>query len=399
MINLRSNRFKFIIHGFFYNGAISTAEPATVLPLIVNYFSSSNVLIGIFSSLLRGSAVIMQLYAAFHAQSYSRVINYLRFIFIFRFLAWASIGVSIYFLGNTNPNLTLLCFGISLFLFSFSAGFGTVYFQELMGKSFTKEYRGQTLAYRQLFAGLAAILSGFLSAWFLRTYEKPLSFAYLFFASTIIMSIGYIALGSVKEFPKQKVAVRERNFRQFLRNANRYLKYDRILRLQIIVMLISYTHLFVLPFVILNIKNQMNLADAGILLSVQMGGAMLSNLLWARMSKTNLNKQIVSISFVLIIMALIIAVIFQSFWWYATLFFLVGSAADGFKLAFSNLILIIASEDKRPMYVAVQNNITSLGLFFSIPGGFFLNMMGFTPLIISVILILFSGLFLSFRLK
>jgi MFS family permease len=399
MINIRSNRNKFVIHGFFYSGAISTAEPSTVLPLIVNYFSSSNVLVGIFSSLLRGGAVIMQLYAAFHAQSYTKVINYLRFIFIFRFLSWFSIGLSIYIFGNTNPQLTLLYFGLGLFFFSFSAGFGTVYFQELMGKSFSKEYRGQTLAYRQFFAGLAAILSGFVSAWFLREFEKPDSFAYLFFASTIIMSIGYFALGSVKEFPKKKVLSREKNFNQFLRNTRRFLKYDKVLRFQIITMLISYSHLFALPFIVLNIKNEINLADAGILLAIQMSGAMLSNIVWGQMSRRNLNKEIVMISFILMILALSIAIVFQNFWWYSVLFFLVGSSSDGFKLAYNNLILIIASEDKRPIYVAIQNNLTSLGLFFSIPGGFFLNYIGFTPLVMIVIIILLLGLILSFRLK
>ncbi|OFY76603.1 MAG: hypothetical protein A2265_01850 [Bacteroidetes bacterium RIFOXYA12_FULL_33_9] len=369
------------------------------MPLIVNYFSSSNILVGIFSSLLRGGAVVMQMYAAFYAQGYERVINYLRFIFIFRFAAWFSIGLSIYFFGNSNPDLTLLLFGIGLFLFSFSAGFGTVYFQELMGKCFTKEYRGQTLAYRQFFAGLAAILSGFLSAYFLRTFDKPMSFAYLFFVSSIIMVFSYFALGSIKEDAKKKVMIREKSFKQFLRNTRRFLKYDKNLRFQIIIMLISYTYLFALPFVVLNIKSHMNLADAGILLSVQMGGAMISNLAWARMAKRNLNKQIVIISFALMIVAFFIAIIFQNFWWYGVLFFLVGSSNDGFKLAFSNLILIITTEDKRPVYIAIQNNITSLGLFFSIPGGFLLNLLGFVPLIIIVIAMLFMGLFLSLKLR
>ena len=88
LIDLRSNRLKFVIHGFFVSSGIHVAEPSTILPLIVNYFSQSNILLGFFSSLVRGGAIIMQLYTAFYAQSYTRVMKPLRIILVKEMLHW-----------------------------------------------------------------------------------------------------------------------------------------------------------------------------------------------------------------------------------------------------------------------------------------------------------------------
>lgn len=51
------------------------------------------------------------------------------------------------------------------------------------------------------------------------------------------------------------------------------------------------------------------------------------------------------------------------------------------------------------IYFAIQNNLTSLGLFFSIPGGIFLNLIGYKPLIVITIVVLTFGLYLSIRLR
>lgn len=400
-IDIKSNRIKFITHGFFYSAGIGIAEPSTVLPVIVNYFSSSNVLIGLFSSLLRGGAVFMQLYAAFYAQSYKRVLPKLNIIFIFRFLTWFSIGLSIYFFGQNYHTLTLWLFGIGLFLFSFSAGFGTVYFSELMGKSFSNEYRGKTLAYRQFFSGVSAIASGALSAWFLKNFDKPMSFAILFFVSAFVMSLGYLSVALVKEFPKEKVSEKEKNFGEFLKNTVKTLKSDNLLKYQIITRLITYSYLFVFPFVGIKAIKQFDLdmSFAGIFAFLLMSGAMLSNIIWAKLSGKSKNTLIVKVSFVLMILAMLIVLFAQNYIVYSLVFVIAGAAADGFKISFMNLIFNISPAEKRPVYIAIQNNLTSLGMFFSIPGGALLSLLGYNILTSLIIILMLTGLYLSFNLK
>ena len=83
-INNPKNNYKNISHAFFLSLAITIAEPSTILPLIIHHFSQNLVIVGLFVSLLRGGSVIIQLYAAFHAQAYKRVIPYLSKVFFFQ---------------------------------------------------------------------------------------------------------------------------------------------------------------------------------------------------------------------------------------------------------------------------------------------------------------------------
>jgi predicted MFS family arabinose efflux permease len=126
---------------------------------------------------------------------------------------------------------------------------------------------------------------------------------------------------------------------------------------------------------------------------------MLSNILWGKLSSTGKNRLIVLLSYFLIIIVVILSVLAKHIYYYYFVFFIAGAAIDGFRLAFSNLILIIAPEDKRPVYIAVQNNITSIGMFFSIPGGALVSHLGFNTVGWFTVGVLVLGLFMSFKLK
>ena len=194
-----SNHIRNIMHGFFLSIGTTIAEPSTILPLIVNYFGGSSIVVGIFASLLRGGAIMVQMFAAFKAQSYPLMLPYLRRVFLVRFLAWFSIGVAIILLGETHPQLTLLCIGIGLFVFSFSAGFGAIYFKDIVAKIFSNKFRGKTMAYRQFFTAFAGLISGSFAAVILEMFEAPYNFGYLFVISSFFMGIGFLAFGSVDE--------------------------------------------------------------------------------------------------------------------------------------------------------------------------------------------------------
>jgi hypothetical protein len=72
---------------------------------------------------------------------------------------------------------------------------------------------------------------------------------------------------------------------------------------------------------------------------------------------------------------------------------------DGMRLAFSNMILIIAPEEKRPVYIALQSNLSSIGLFFSIPGALILQYFSYGVLYGVTLVVLVAGFVYSFRLR
>ena len=108
-----------VLHGFFLSIGTTIAEPHTILPLMISHFGGGAILIGFFSSLLRGGAILVQLYAAFHAQSYPKMLPYFRRVLITRFFAWLFIGVAILLIEDDNSTLTLWCIGLDFLYFHF----------------------------------------------------------------------------------------------------------------------------------------------------------------------------------------------------------------------------------------------------------------------------------------
>ena len=396
-----SNHVRNILHGFFLSIGTTIAEPSTILPLIVNYFGGSSILVGFFAALLRGGAIVVQLFAAFQAQSYQLMLPYLRRVFLVRFFAWFFIGVAIILFGEESPNLTLLSIGIGLFIFSFSAGFGAIYFKDIIGKIFSHKFRGKTMAYRQFFSAFGGLMSGALAALILEYFPAPDSYGYLFIISSFIMGLGYISFGTVDEPLKEKVTQRENSFKKFLQNSMNLLKADKDLQIQLITFLLAYGYLLSLPFIILDAQSKIDLDGVaiGTLITTQMVGAMLSNFLWGRLSGKGLNKLTANISISLYIAAITLAFFASSLQSYMIIFFIVGAAIDGNRIASGNLILALAPADKRPVYVALQINVVSFGLFFSLFGGIILHFFNYTALYSLTIVMLLISLYFSLKLK
>ena len=396
-----SNHIKNILHGFFLTLGTTVAEPSTILPLMINHFGGSPMLIGFFTALQRGGAVLMQLYAAYKAQHYARMLPYLRRVFAVRFLSWFGIGAGIWLFGDKHPTLTLWVIGTGLFIFSFSAGFGAIYFREIVAKIFSHRFRGKTMAWRQFFSGLGALISGAVAAWVLDRFEPPYDYAYLFMLSAFLMGIGLLAFATIDEPVKTRFETKIEKFSDFLVHAWEILKADRQLQIQIATFLLAYGYLAAMPFVILDAKQTIHLDGkaVGILITTQMVGAMISNALWGKLGSLGHYRLVAILSIALKLVAILLAFFADTLALYGLIFFLFGAAGDGSRIASSNLILILAPEAKRPLYVAVQMNIVSLGMFFSILGGFILHLGGFNLLYAVTAIILGISLFLSFFLE
>jgi MFS family permease len=393
-----SAKTKYAIHGFFISIATTIAEPSTILPLMVSFFGGSHLLIGFFTSLIKGGSILVQLFAAFYAQSYPRMMPYLNRVFAARFLSWFGIGFVIFFFGKNHPNVALASIGIGLFIFSFAAGFGTVYFNEVVAKVFVEKERNKVIANRQFFMGLGSIISGGVAGVVISSMDAPDSFGILYMLSAVLMLLGIYAFATIKEPIKKELSQKEEKFHHFLKNSLHILKADKALERQIVVYLISYTYLFSLPFIILDAKEHIALSGfvIGGLITAQMAGGMLSNILWGGLSS---NRVIVWSGFALHVGAILLLLLSKEPWIYFVVFFLIGGAIDGLRLAFSNMILILAPQNKRPIYIALQSNLTSIGLFFPILGALIVDSFGYQILYGVTVFSLGVGFLFSLKME
>jgi MFS family permease len=256
------------------------------------------------------------------------------------------------------------------------------------------------MANRQLFSSIGAVLSGGVTGWVLSSFEAPKSYAYLFIFSSILMIVGFLVFATIDEPAKRRVSKREDSFIEFLKNAYSILKSDKRLQIQIVASLLGYSFLLAMPFVIIQAKEMIKLSGwlIGGFITIQMVGSIFGNFfLWRNFGSNYV--LMLRVAFVFMVVSFLIALLFHNSYGYMVIFFLFGVGIDGFRNADMNLVIEIAPEAKRPVYVAIQSTIVSLGLFFSILGGAILELFGYRALYITTILALLIGLYFTSLLK
>jgi MFS family permease len=213
------------------------------------------------------------------------------------------------------------------------------------------------------------------------------------------MVIGFASFATIEEPSKENISTKEKDFGLFIKNAIKLLKSDKRLQRQILVIFLSFSYLLSMPFVILNANNSFALSGwtLGGFITIQMVGSIIgSTLLWRKIHNY---ERMLSFSFIFMIVAFLFALFADNIYLYGIVFLLFGVAIDGLRISGMNLVIEIAPEDKRPIYTALQVNITSFALFFPILGGILLGLVGSYSLIYLItIFLLVVGLGFSYTL-
>jgi len=405
---LRWNFIMGLLHGIFFAGGQAFGDPNTILPVFLNNFTSSKTLIGL-SSTIMGSlgsigSVLPQLFVASKLESKIYKKPILKIAIIIRALCWGILAVIIYFFAIPHPTLTVFSLFFLLTIFTFMGGVAVIPFMDIWGKAIPSTLRGRFFGYRQFGGGILAIGSGFIVKTILDNKEIPFpkNFTLLFLSAFILISISYLALGSVKE-PVEEVYKNHLSFSKFLKKTFRILKsnnnYKNFLSVQILV----GASALALPFYVLYAKDVLNikLGMIGIFLSAQMLGSVSSNLLWAYLSDFVGNRRIIQISAFLALIVPLIAIVTPSNLsiLFIPLFVLIGFFISGRNIGNTNFLLDTAPSKDRPMYISLNGTLIFPIAIFPLIGGAMIQYISYDFLFITTLLIIFLGFILSLKLE
>ena len=397
-----------LIHGILFAAGEAFHNPDTVLPIFLDHFSKSKILIGLSSTLIGRLGGIMsvfpQLLVANRIENKTRKKPLLKFAITIRALSWGLLAFTTYIFNNSYPNLTILFLFITLILHTFMGGIAAIPFFDIWGKSLPSNLRGRFFGYRQLWGGILAIGSGLIVKNILgnNAMKFPYNFALLFFLAFILFSISYIALGSVKE-PTEKVYKNQLPFKDFLKKAFLIIKKNSNYKKFIMVEILVGAGGMALPFYVLYLKDvlQINLGTVGMLLSAQMLGSVLSNILWAHLSDFVGNKKVIQISSFAGLMVPIVALIiqFKSELLYFLLFAIIGFFIAGRTIGKTNYLLDIAPSKDRPIYISFTGTLLFPVSLFPLIGGLILQYISYNMLFIITGIPVLLGFILSFNLE
>ncbi|OYD14917.1 hypothetical protein CH333_06995 [candidate division WOR-3 bacterium JGI_Cruoil_03_44_89] len=409
----KSNKLKWnfamgLLHGIFYTGGLAFSEPSTVLPVFLSNLTSSKTLVGLSSTIMSKfggiGSILPQLFVASKLENKAHKKPVLAVAIIIRALCWGLLALITYLFGRSHPLGIILSLFFFLTLFTFMGGIAVIPFYDIWGKAIPSTLRGRFFGYRQLFGGIIAIGSGLIVKAILgnKGIFFPNNYALLFLFSFILISISYIALGSVKE-PIEEVHKRALSFGEFMKKAYHILKFDNNYKLFLIVQILAGAMGLALPFYVLYAKDVLGvrLGMVGIFLSAQMLGSVLSNILWAHLSDFTGNKKVIQISIFLGLMVPLIALLTPTHLsaLFISLFVLIGFSITGQIIGNTNFLLDIAPTKDRPTYISLRGTLRLPVVVFPLIGGLIVQHISYNFLFIMTILTVLVGFILSFRLS
>ncbi len=403
--NYRRNFIAGLIHGIFFQASAALSSIHTVFPSLVAALTPAASAVGLMATLQSIGQVIPQLYTAYVVDRLSRRKPLLVGIITFRFLSFLLLAWMVLRFGHTQPLVVLWALLLLFGAFSLLGGMGSVVYADIFSRAIPARRRGRFVGMRQLFGYALAILAGYFVKWVLGQPDRfpfPHNYAIILGASGATLAIALTGFALIKEPPVPDRRVLQHRHAVW-RSAVQLLKASESLRMLIFVQALITMSLAVAPFFVIHAKRDLAipLATVGIYLSLQMGGAAVSNILWGWLSDRHGNRLvIIGIALMSFLTALLAWLTPASLGWlYGGVFILLGATISGTRVGFANIILEMADDATRPVCVAVRNSALLPTAFVPLAVGVLAKWLPYTVLFRGAAVIALISLLLAiFRL-
>ncbi len=357
----RRNFFAGLVHGVFFQASAALSSIHTVLPSFVAMLTPSPIAVGLMAALQDGGEIVPQLATAYRLQGRTRNKPILLVIITLRWVSWLLLAWLTWAFAADHPGLVLAVLLVSFSVFSLSGGVGTVVFADVFSKAIPARRRGRFVGFRQLFGYAAAIGAGSVVGWALSDAGPgfPGSYALIFVFTAAALFVAFGGFLMIKEpaVPSDRFA---RSMGEMLRRAVTLARQNPNFRRLMWARGVVQAGLALSPFYVVYALEDRGLAPAmvGVLLSVQMAGAAVSNLLLGWLADRHGNRSVILVTVLtglLTPLAAVAAPVSDSL--FVAVFALLGATMSGLRLGFPNIVLEMASVSLRPTCVALLNTL------------------------------------------
>jgi MFS family permease len=350
-----------LVHGVFFQASAALSSIHTVLPSFVALLTPSAIAVGLMAAVQDAGEIVPQLATAYRLQGRTRNKPILLVIITIRWVSWLVLAWLTWAFAADHPGPVLVVLLVLFSVFSVSGGIGTVVFADVFSKAIPARRRGRFIGLRQLLGYGAAIAAGSLVGWALSDAGPgfPADYALIFActAGALLVAFGGFLMIREPAVPSRRIAdSMDQMIRRAIVLARRNPNFRRLMWARGVVQ----AGLALSPFYVVYALEDRGIDPAmvGVLLSVQMAGAALSNLLFGWLADRRGNRSVILLTVTLGLLTPLTALAAPAGdAAFVVVFVLLGATMSGLRLGFPNILLEMASVSLRPTCVALLNTL------------------------------------------
>jgi MFS family permease len=401
----RRNFVYFLADNILFNIAASIIGATTVVPDFVRHFTSSEILIGLFGSLMSIGNSLPQLFIARYVVRHARK----KWWFVgpnipVRFVILIFAGIIVW-LGNGQPALILLAFFICYCIATFGDGLVGVPWSDMAGTSMDNRWRARMFGFTTAGTGVTMLILAPMIGLILGETGPgfPNNYAVLFAISGVLFAISILPGLFIHELPGGKTLDKVPSFREFLPDLGRLMRDDVPFRAFIVTRILTSLFMMAYPFYIGYATVQLGLSSKeavpALLMTQTLGGiagAIVFTWMGARNNLLFIRMALIGAA-LLPICALLAAILGPIPLYIGFLVSGLGTSGN-LMTSYLNWIVGYAPVDRRPIYIGLQNTISAVASFIApLIGGLIAQSFGYPPLFAVSLGIILATLFITVR--
>jgi MFS family permease len=384
----RNFRWNFLVNSLdgasFWLG-MSFFSSTIILPLFVSHFTASPLVIGLISFIGWGGIFLPQLFTAnvVERAPLKKFFPVTLGFFLER-LPLFLLAPMTYFLALSQPALTLILFFVLYAWHNFGAGAIIVGWQDMIAKIIPVDKRGRFFGITNFIGNGAGILGALAVPFVLQKVTFPLGYVFSFAVTGALIFLSWIFLALTRE-PAVYSTKPTVSQLEYLRSLPEILRRDRNFRMYLLSQIIFALSGMATGFLVVYAVQAWNLPDAqasGFMIALQIGLA-LANLFFGFLADRKGHKLSLEICLLLSTLALILAILAPSPWWFFPIFFLRGAVNGGTFVSGISIVYEFTDAENRPTYIGLANTIPGMvAAFAPLFGGWLAGAMSYRAMFI-----------------
>lgn len=372
------------IEGGLFVGGLAFVAQDSVLPRLAELLEAPPWLVGLMPALMWIGIGLPPLFVAHHIERLTRYKPLLLVTGIFQRLPFFLAALVLLLFGATRPRVALVAVVLAPILSGFFCGISITAWMELVARTLPSERRASVFAWRNIISAVIGLGAGGIIAAILNRYPGTQGYGLLHLMAFVMLVASYIGFCVIRETvrppqnqgPPQSLAANLRSVPGLLRSAPGL---RRFLVLRSFIM----GQFIMIPYLAIHALRTTGQPDSflGMLVALQMAGAIVGNFGAGWMGDRHGGKVIVQVTSLVLVLVCFGGIFAQTTPQFLAVFFLFGAGAFGSRVGLMTLSLEISPRDKRATSIGLLSlvNVISLALFSTLSGVIWSWGRGFAP--------------------